>query len=52
MKEKPVKADLPPGAAEQIDRNLQLVYRDLLDQEVPDRFKALLAQLRQKDGKA
>lgn len=51
MKDKTVKDNLPPASVEQIDRNIQLVYQDLLDQEVPDRFKALLEQLRQKDGR-
>lgn len=29
-----------------IEENLRKVYQDLLQEEVPDRFKALLAQLR------
>jgi predicted metal-dependent hydrolase len=37
---------------EQIDKNLKRVYEDVLNEEVPDRFKDLLAQLRQKDQKA
>lgn len=34
---------------EQIDQNLKRVYEDALKEEVPDRFKDLLAQLRRKD---
>lgn len=36
---------------DQIDENLKRVYDDALKEEVPDRFKQLLEQLRQKDGK-
>jgi hemerythrin-like domain-containing protein len=32
----------------QIDENLRRVYEDALNEEVPDRFKQLLEQLRQK----
>jgi hypothetical protein len=34
---------------QQIDHNLKRVYQETLEEEVPDRFKALLAQLREKD---
>lgn len=34
---------------EQIDENLKRVYEDLLKEQVPDRFKELLAQLKDKD---
>jgi hypothetical protein len=34
---------------QQIDQNLKRVYDETLEQEVPDRFKDLLAQLREKD---
>ena len=37
--------------AEQIDENLKRVYEDLLKEQVPDRFKDLLAQLRDKEAK-
>jgi DNA primase len=30
-----------------IEENLRKVYQELLDEEVPDRFQALLSQLRQ-----
>ena len=37
----------------QIDENLKRIYDDVLHEEVPDRFKALLQQLRDKtDQKA
>ncbi len=35
-----------------IDQNLKRVYDDLLSQEVPDRFKDLLAQLKAQDAPA
>lgn len=35
---------------EQIDENLKRVYRDSLSEELPDRFRDLLAQLKAKDG--
>jgi len=34
---------------EQIDENLKRVYERLLKEEVPDRFKQLLAQLKEKE---
>ncbi len=34
----------------QIDENLKRVYQDALSEEVPDRFKDLLAQLKAKDA--
>jgi hypothetical protein len=33
----------------QIDENLKRVYQEALSEEVPDRFKDLLAQLKAKD---
>lgn len=35
--------------AEQIDENLKRVYDDALNEDIPDKFKQLLAQLRKKD---
>ncbi|MDF1619922.1 NepR family anti-sigma factor [Pseudothioclava nitratireducens] len=35
---------------EQINENLKRVYEDALNEEVPDRFKDLLAQLKAKEG--
>ena len=40
--------DAPPLRA-QIDENLKRVYDEALVAEVPDRFKELLAKLRQKE---
>ena len=34
-----------------IDENLKRVYEDALKEEVPDRFKLLLEQLKAKEGK-
>lgn len=36
----------------EIDENLKRVYRAALEEEVPDRFAQLLAQLREKEGQA
>lgn len=35
---------------EQIDENLKRVYSAALNEELPDRFRDLLAQLKSKDG--
>ncbi|OCX65426.1 transcriptional regulator [Thioclava sp. SK-1] len=35
---------------EQINQNLKRVYDQALNEDVPDRFKDLLAQLRAKEG--
>jgi hypothetical protein len=40
------------AARAQIDENLKRVYNELLSEEVPDRFKALLQQLKSKDKSA
>ena len=37
---------------EEIDENLRRVFAQSLEEEVPDRFKNLLDQLRAKDGDA
>ena len=34
----------------QIDENLKLVYSEALNEQLPDRFRELLAQLKAKDG--
>nr|WP_241427726.1 NepR family anti-sigma factor [Fertoeibacter niger] len=39
------------GLQQQIDENLKRVYDEALEQQVPDRFAQLLAQLREKDAK-
>ncbi|MEM7640916.1 MAG: NepR family anti-sigma factor [Pseudomonadota bacterium] len=36
----------PQAVADQIDENLRRVFQEDLNQELPDRFKDLLAQLR------
>lgn len=38
-----------PSLRQDIDENLKRVYQDALDQEVPDRFKQLLEQLKAKE---
>ena len=35
-----------------IDENLKRVFQDLVDEEIPDRFKDLLAKLEQQDSKS
>ncbi len=35
----------------QIDENLKKVYQEALEEKIPDRFKDLLEQLRQKEAK-
>ena len=35
---------------QQIDENLKRVYEEALSEDVPDRFKDLIAQLRAKEG--
>jgi Anti-sigma factor NepR len=39
-----------PTVRAQIDENLKRVYEEALEEEVPDRFKLLLEQLRQKQA--
>lgn len=34
----------------QIDENLKRVYQDKVEEELPDRFKLLLQQLKQQDS--
>jgi predicted metal-dependent hydrolase len=36
---------------QQIDENLRRIYRERLEEAVPDRFEELLRRLRQQDGK-
>lgn len=40
----------PDRIAELIDENLKLVYSDLVQEELPDRFKDLLAVLKAQDA--
>lgn len=35
---------------QQIDENLKRVYEEALSEEIPDRFKELIAQLRAKES--
>ena len=35
---------------QQIDENLKRVYEEALSQDIPDRFKDLIAQLRSKEN--
>nr|WP_323005478.1 NepR family anti-sigma factor [Pseudorhodobacter sp.] len=42
-------SDPKANLRQQIDENLKRVYQDALSEDVPDRFKALLDQLRQKE---
>ena len=46
---KPSGADKPSG---QIDENLRRVYREMVEEEVPDRFQQLIEQLRKQDDRA
>lgn len=39
-----------PRGKDTIDANLKRVYREALEEEVPDRFKDLLAQLKAQDS--
>jgi len=38
-----------PSKISQIDDNLKRVYKEMLDEDVPDRFEELLKQLREQD---
>ena len=42
-------SDPKANLRQQIDQNLKRVYQDALQEEIPDRFKALLAELRDKE---
>ena len=51
----PPSAQTPPQQEEDgvdalIDQNLRKVYDDLVEDEVPDRFRSLLDQLRRQEG--
>lgn len=39
-----------PKSQDMIDENLKRVYEDALNEEIPDRFHALLDQLKAQDG--
>jgi hypothetical protein len=40
------QGDLPPAVERQINENLKLLYERQLQQDLPDRLKTLVAQLR------
>ena len=46
------KAESDPRIAALIDQNLRLVYSDLVQEDLPDRFKDLLAVLKAQDAEA
>ncbi len=39
------------GTRKQIDENLRRVFQEKVEEEVPDRFKQLLAQLQEQDSR-
>lgn len=42
---------MPPDKVKrEIDENIKRIYQQVLEEELPDRFKALLAKLRQQPG--
>lgn len=41
-----------PKTLQQIDENLRRAFEDQLQEDLPDRLKELLAQLKAKDGQA
>ena len=47
-----VQDDRKTRLEEQIDENLRRVYRDRLEEDVPDRFRDLLRQLKEQDRHA
>lgn len=49
-KEKVEDASRRQAIREQIDENLKRVYAAALSEELPDRFRDLLAQLKAKEG--
>lgn len=50
MSEKTGSGASPHQRRISIEDNLRQVYQDVLDEEIPDRFKNLLEQLRQNQG--
>lgn len=44
------KDDPSEKTRQQIDENLRRVFQEQVDQDLPDRFKDLLAQLKKQDG--
>lgn len=44
------RSDPHPGPRDEIDENLKRVYSRLVEEEVPDRFRKLLEELRRKES--
>jgi hypothetical protein len=44
------RSDGKKRSQKEIDESLKRVYQDMIEDEVPDRFKDLLRQLREQDG--
>lgn len=51
MREHMAQDEKRPRASDTIDANLKRVYEEALQEEIPDRFKDLLAQLKEQDSK-
>ncbi len=49
--EKQTRGRVAPAVKKQIDENLKRVYNDVVQEDVPDRFKELLEQLRAQESK-
>lgn len=49
-KRRPPPARLPPAVAQQINENLKQLYEAQLQQDLPDRLKDLVAQLRNSES--
>ncbi|MGR3572314.1 NepR family anti-sigma factor [Brevirhabdus sp.] len=41
----------PSTVSRQIDENLKRVYQEVVEEDLPDRFKDLLSKLQQQSGK-
>lgn len=48
--DKQTKGRVAPAVKKQIDENLKRVYNDVVQEDVPDRFKELLAKLRAQES--
>lgn len=48
--EKQTGVRIDPALKKQIDENLKRVYQDVLQEDVPDRFKDLLERLRAQES--
>lgn len=45
------KSPSDPKQADSIDENLRRVYQQVLEEDVPDRFRSLLDKLKEQDDK-